>query len=80
MCYLGIEHEITDKIVLTYQCRGILTEIMEYFHDLMRFHYLSKSIVKRINRLQINNEAFVCVIHLNELHWPIFRQAFTINS
>ena len=80
MCYLCIEHEITDKIVLTYQCGGIFTEIMEYFHDLMGFHYLSKTVVEWINRLQIDYEAFICIIHLNELHWPIFRETFTVDT
>ena len=51
MSYLCVKNEITDKIVLAYQCGGILTKIMENFHDLVGFHHLSKTVVEWIHCL-----------------------------
>jgi hypothetical protein len=29
---LGVEHEVTDKVVLADECGRILAEVVEYFH------------------------------------------------
>ena len=53
---------------------------MEYLHDLVWFHDLFKAVNEWIYCLQINYEAFVCEINLNQLHLPVLCQAFAINT
>ena len=47
--YLRVEYEITNKVELADKCRGILTEIMKDFHDLVRFHDFLETICEWIN-------------------------------
>ena len=80
MSNLCVENKITNQIILAYQCRSIFTKIVKNFHYLVRFHNLFKPVIERINSLQINNKAFVGVIHLYQLHGSVFSESFTVNS
>jgi len=53
---------------------------MEYLHDLVWFHHLFKTVNEWIYRFQINYEAFIREINLNQLHLPVLCQAFAINT
>ena len=54
---LSIKNKFTNNIVLAKKRRGIFTKVMKYFHDVSGFHNFFKSVVKRIDRLQINYES-----------------------
>ena len=77
---LGVKHEVAYEIVLADERGRILTEIMEYFHDHVGLHDLLEAVAERINGLQVNDEALVGKENLNELHAPVFGQAFAVHA
>lgn len=77
---LSVEYEVANQVVLADEGRGIFTEVVEDFHDLIGLHHLFESVAERINGLQVDDEALVCVIHLNQLHTSVLGKAFAIHS
>ena len=45
---LCVKHEVADHIELVEECRLILTEIMEDFHNFIVLHNLFKPILERV--------------------------------
>lgn len=71
MGYLGVEHEVTYKVVLADERGRVLAEVVEYFHHEVGLHDLLESVAERINGLQVNDKALVGEENLNELHAPV---------
>ena len=47
---LRVKYEIANQVILAYQGRSILAEVVEDLHDLVGLHYLAESVYKRIYR------------------------------
>lgn len=77
---LGVKHKVANDVVLNNQGGGVLAKVMEDLHDLMRFHYFLEAMNKWVDRFQIDEEALVGVVHLNELHATVFGQTFAVDS
>lgn len=68
MGYLGVEHKVADHIELTDQGGGVFTKVMKYFHNLLRLHHFPESVVEGVHGLDVNQEAFIGVVYLDQLH------------
>ena len=61
---LGVEDKVADQIELLDQGGGVLAEVMEDLHHLLRLHHRAETVGKRVYGLDVNQEALVGVIHL----------------
>ena len=54
---LSIENKFTNNIILAKERRGIFTKVVKNFHDMSGFHNFFKSVVKGVDRLEVNYES-----------------------
>ena len=54
MGYLRIEHEVANQVILANQGGGILAEIVEDLHHLVRLHYLLEAVEERVDSPQVD--------------------------
>ena len=78
--YLGVEHKVADEVELANEGRGILAKIVKHFHDFIRFKHLAETVLERVHALQVDDEALLRVVTLNELHAVTLGEAFAIHA
>ena len=54
VCDLGVKYKVADDVILANKRRCVLTEVMEYFHNVMRLHDLFEAMLEWIDSLQVN--------------------------
>ena len=77
---LRVKDEVAYQVVLANEGGGVFAEIVEDLHDLVGFENLFESMVARIHSPQIDDEALVGKVDLDELHAPAFGKSLAVKA
>ena len=53
---------------------------MEDLHNLLRLHHLSEAVKERVYCFEVNQEASVCEVDLDQLHASVLSETFAVDS
>ena len=80
VCDLRVKYEVANQVVLANEGGGVFAEIVEDLHDLVGFEHLFESMVARIHSPQIDDEALVGKVNLDELHAPALGKTLAVKA